>query len=545
MKPCRLHAGPRFGLVAFLCTLLAACGGSGNDDPQAPTTTIAGVVAVGAPLAGASVTVVDAAGARKQALADQNGRYALDVAGMQAPLLVSAIEAGGNTNCRYNGSLRARCLAAYVSRLQTNAANVANVNPLTDRIASDIAVGLKFIGPQQMVDGGKAPVVDESVVKAATELMRAGFKAALTDAGVIGVDSFDPVTTPMSADGKGVDAVLDVINHTRNYDNNTSESAYTVLTDISFRPIVGLLGTGPYEPLDFKRASQELAAIKSAKLRVLVVGDSTAATYELERMPRKGWGQVFESKFKDNSGVKVLNGARAGRSSRDFYNGGWYQQMARFMKAGDYVIINHGHNDQNCDSTKALRGPADVAGLCSYPNDAAGNKQFPPGKPEMSFQNSLENYVKLARAAGAVPVIATPTTRYWNVERKTAYQSGDTRPVVPNHFTTQNATNGFAFVGDYSKTVKDTAAANGVPLIDLEAKTIVFANAHSADWKNYWLAIDPADARYPYYKTQTAGILSNPDTTHFQAAGAEAVADLVAQGVKETPALQALATLLK
>ncbi|MFT4173787.1 MAG: GDSL-type esterase/lipase family protein [Rhodocyclaceae bacterium] len=533
--------------MTVLALALAACGSDDDDNgtPATPATRVEGVVAIGAPLAGAHVTIVDAAGTRLTAVADTTGRFGVDATGLQAPLLLSAIEAGSNTNCRYNNTLRARCLAAYLPGITAQATNVANINPLTDRIASDVAVSLKYIGPQQMVDSGKAPTVDAATLSTAVERMRAGFSTALTDAGVANVASFNPVSTPMDANGKGVDAVLDVINHTRNYDNNTGESAYTVLTDISFRPIVGLVGSGPYEPLDYTRAVSELASIKNAKVRVLVVGDSTAATYELERLPRMGWGQVFQARFKADAGVHVLNGARAGRSSRDFYNGGWYQQMARFMKAGDYVIINHGHNDQNCDSSKAVRGPADVANLCSYPNDASGKRQYPAGKPEMSFQYSLENYVTLARAAGATPLIMTPTTRFWNADRKTAYQSGDTRPVVPNHFTQQNAANGFAFIGDYSQTVRDTATANSVPFIDLEATTLTFANAHPTDWTHYWLAIDQNDPRYPYYKTQTSGTLASPDTTHFQEAGANAVADMVAAGIKATPALAGLAATLQ
>ncbi|MEC5399176.1 SGNH/GDSL hydrolase family protein [Uliginosibacterium sp. H1] len=532
-----------FGLIeaVTLVVALAACGGGSE---AAADTTLGGVVAQGAAMAGAQVTVVDSQGVRRQASTDAAGRYAVNADGLRVPLLVSSIPAGGNTNCRYNDRPRAACMAAYVVTLREGS-NVANVNPLTDRIASDIAVALKYIGPQQLVDSGKAPAVDAAVLQTAITEMRAGFSAALTAAGVTEVAGFDPVSTPMNADGRGVDAVLDLINHTRNYDNNSGESAHAVLTDISFRPIVGLLGNGAYEPLDFARAQRELAEIRNASVRVLVVGDSTAATYELGRLPRMGWGQVFEGRFKAGSRVKVLNGARAGRASRDFYNSGWYGQMARFMKPGDYVIINHGHNDQNCDASKALRGAADVANLCSYPNDAGGHRQHPAGASDMSFQTALERYVTLARMAGATPLLMTPTTRYWNVDRNTAYQGSDTRPVVPNHVTRQNAANGFAFVGDYSQTIRDTANARGVPLIDLEAKTIVFANAHAADWKGYWLAVDPADPRYPYYRTQTTGTLASPDTTHFQQAGAEAVADMVVQGIKETPALASMANLLQ
>jgi lysophospholipase L1-like esterase len=514
------------GLGLAACTTLGSAGSR-----------VTGVVAVGGPLQNASVTIVDARGVRRTGVADAQGEYSIDVDGLNAPLLISSVEAGSNTNCRFNATLRARCMASVLASVQPGK-NVANVNPLTDRIVSDVAVGLKYIGPQQLVDAGRAEQIRLEAIQAAKQTSMAGLGTALQDAGVSDLAHFDAVTTPMKADHTGVDAVLEVINHNRNYDNPTSESAYTVLTDISFRPIVGLLGAGPYEPLDFKRATRELAAIKAAKLRVFVVGDSTAATYELERLPRMGWGQVFQDQFRPEAGVVVLNGARSGRSSKDFYMGGWYQQMGRFLRPGDLVLINHGHNDQNCDSTKKERGPADVAGLCSYPNDAAGNPQYPEGKPDMSFQKSLERYVQIARAAGATPVLITPTTRVWNKDRKEGF------PVVHQHLTQQNATNGFAFEGDYSQTVKDTAVANKVPLIDLEARTMAFANTHEQDWKLYWLAV--ADIKtYPYYATQTSGIFDKPDTTHFQEKGARAVASMVAQGIRETQGLGAYAAYLK
>lgn len=531
----KLHARCCLMMMALSTAYLelAACASMGMSGAV-----VEGVVAVsGGPLSLATVTAVDARGEKRRAVTDVGGHYTIDATGLQGPVLLSVVEAGGNTNCRYNAMLRARCMASVLDSVQLGR-NVANINPITDRIVSDIAVSLKYIGPQQLVDAGRADQIRPEAIIAAKQLSMNGFREALKAAGVEDVAHFDAVTTPMNADHKGVDAVIDVINHNRNYNNPTSESAYTVLTDISFRPIVGLVGSGPYEPLDFKRAQKELAAIRNAKTRVLIVGDSTAATYELQRLPRMGWGEVFQTEFRPEAGVVVLNGARAGRSSKDFYMGGWYQQMGRFLQPGDLVLINHGHNDQNCNSKKKQRGPADVAGLCTYPNDASGREQFPAGHPEMSFQKSLERYIRIARTAGATPVLMTPTTRVWNKDRKPGF------PVVHQHMTHQNADRGFAFVGDYSQTIRDTAAANNVPLIDLEAKTIAFANAHEADWRNYWLAI--ADFKtYPYYATQKSGVFSHPDTTHFQEKGALVVADFVAQGIRELPNLTGYAQILK
>ncbi len=502
-------------LLAVLC--LAACAS------VRPTHSLGGIAATHIPMAGAQISVRDSRGEFATTTADAAGRYQLDVSRLMPPLRLLAMEAGGHS-CRTNQTPRATCVTALVPTLQAGA-NTAHVNPLTDQITSDVATALRFTGPQQLAEAQAAPAIPAQIYANALHHQQAGFGEAL-------------------AQTDGLDAVLAAINHTRGYDNDSGEASATVITDMGWRPVTHPYGPDANEPLQLARAQQELAAIHTAKVRIFIVGDSTAATYERQRLPRMGWGQVFEEQFKPDSGVRVVNGARAGRSSRDFFNGGWYRQMVRFIRPGDYVIIAHGHNDQNCNSQRPVRGTADVANLCTYPNDARGQRQFPPGQPQLSFQNSLEVYVNDARARGAIPLLMTPTTRLLNADRRTAYTNGDTRPVVSQHLTRQNAANGYAFTGDYSQTVQDTARANGVPLIDLEAKTINFANTHAHDWQNYWLVVGDT-VKYPWYATQTAGTPAAPDTTHFQESGARAVAALVAQGIRETPALQSLAQHLK
>lgn len=521
-------------LLAVVC--LTAC------VSMQPARSLTGHASTHVPMTGAAISVRDSRAVVATTTTDAGGRYQLDVSHLVPPLRVLATHTGGQ-NCRTNQMPRATCVTAFVPSLAAGT-NTADVNPLTDQITSDIATALRFTGPQQLVEAQGMPTLSAAVHADALRHLRAGFGPALAQAGWGEAQSFDPLTASAHRRARSVEAVLATLNHTRGYDNDSGEASATVITDMGWRPITRPFAADANEPLQLARAQQELAAIASASVRIFIVGDSTAATYERQRLPRMGWGQVFEEQFRADSGVKVVNGARAGRSSRDFFNGGWYQQMARFIRAGDYVIIAHGHNDQNCNSQRPVRGAADVANLCTYPNDATGQRQFPPGQPQLSFQNSLEVYVNDARARGAIPLLMTPTTRFLNADRKTAYVNGDTRPVVSQHLTRQNAANGYAFTGSYSQTIRDTARANGVPLIDLEAKTINFANTHVHDWQNYWLVVGDT-AKYPWYATQTAGIPSAPDTTHFQEAGARAVAALVAQGIRETPELQPLAQRLK
>jgi lysophospholipase L1-like esterase len=509
---------------------------------SAAAQTLKGIVAANAPLAHAVVVLRDHNGAERTTTTDAGGHYTLDASGLTPPLALSAAEYG-NSNCRRNNSPRAVCVSALVLAI-TEGANTANINPLSDVVTSLVANALGFPGPQQLSDTARTPEVPPQVYANALATFHAGFDSAMADVVMQDVAKYNPVTTPLDADHTGLFALIQVINHTRGYDNNSGESAATVITDMGWRPVVKPFGPDANEPLQFERSRRELESIMAAPLRIFIVGDSTAATYERQRLPRMGWGQVFEDVFLSTSGVKVVNGARAGRSSRDFHEGGWYRQMAHFIRPGDYVFIAHGHNDQNCNAMRPIRGAADVANLCTYPNEASGARQFPAGQPQLSFQTSLERYISDVRSKGGTPVLLTPTTRFLNANRRQAYKDGDVRPVISQHLTRQNSLNGYAFVGDYARTVKDTARGNAVPLIDLEAKTIHFANAHSHDWQDYWLVVTDTQ-RYPWYASQKEGTPETPDTTHFQERGARAVADLVAQGIREVADLKPLALLLK
>ncbi|RLM26337.1 pectin acetylesterase [Brenneria alni] len=479
----------------------------------------------------ATIIIRDQQGHRRQTQTDDQGRYHFDVSGLSAPLRLMAIESGG-TNCLINHIPRAICLTALAPSLQSGQDNIININPLTDRIISDVAVAAGYIGPQQLADDPSSPTLDAAAWKKAYAVFHTGFNSALKQTGITSPARFDPLTYPATQQDS-VTKIIKVINHNRNYHNKSGYSGHTVLTDSTFRPIVGLNGQGDYEPLDYLFARQHLDDIEKAPTRIFLVGDSTAATGEKARMPRMGWGQVFEQQFRKDSGVKIVNGARSGRGSRDYFHEGWLRQMQPLMKAGDFLFIQMGHNDQNCNSATPERGAADVANLCTYPNNAAGERQSPPGKSDMSFQTSLERYVNFARQHKLTPVFLTPTTRVRTADGK------DGTPAVHGHFTTQNAEGGYAFTGDYSQTIKDTATANHVILLDIEPATIALANqGNSNHWKQYWLAADPA--HYPFYRNQT-GSLTKPDTTHFQKKGAIAVSGIVADAIRQTPELKALA----
>ncbi|MFC3396425.1 pectin acetylesterase PaeY [Brenneria rubrifaciens] len=479
----------------------------------------------------ATVIIRDRQGQRRQIQTDEQGHYHIDVSGLTPPLRLSAIESGGN-NCLLNYIPRAICLTALAPSLRSGKDNIANINPLTDRIVSDVATAAGYTGPQQLADNAASPTLDAAAWKKAYAVFHTAFNSALKQAGITSPSYFDPLTYP-AAQQEAATRLIEVINHNRNYDDNTGYSGRTVLTDSHYRPIVDINDGRDDEPLDYHLARQRLDAIQKARTRIFLVGDATAATYEKARFPQMGWGQVFEQQFKEDHGIKVVNGARPGRSSRDYFHEGWFRQMQPLMKPGDFLFIQMGHNDQNCNSAKPIRGAADVANLCTYPNDAVGERQAPQGKPDMSFQTSLERYIDLARQYKMTPVLLTPTANVRTAEGKNG------TPAVHSHFTQQNSDGGYAFVGDYTKTIKDTAVANKIIVLDIETATIALANKGGRNhWKQYWLAVDPA--KYPFY-CDRVGSLTKPDTTHFQKKGAVAVAEIVADAIRQAPELKMLA----
>lgn len=449
--------------------------------------TLSGVVADASSVA--SITVIDAQGARKTATSDAAGRYTLSADGLVAPLLLVA-EAGGRQ---------------YVAVTANPAgAASANINALTDYVASAIATSAKLDGPISLINAGKAPAVSAADIKTKNALLQPLVGAALKDAGVTEAD-FDPV----SSKAAGVATVLKLVRHNRGYLSSKGVLGNTALFDYNFHEIT------EFSPLKLAAAQAEQQLIQApGTTRIFIAGDSTASNYDVEVKPRMGWGQAFDRQVKDPS-FKVVNVAQSGRSSRSFITEGWFGMIEKEIRKGDYLLVQFGHNDEKCGYEPPRPAPArdgiDIANLCTYPGAAAGVPA------EMSFQKTLEKYIAIAKKVGATPVLITPVTRRAFKDGKigeTTHTWG--RGKVP---------------GDYSQTIRDTAKANKVALVDLDARSMAFFNSvGEAESLNYYLAVDPAV--YPYYAKNT-GSKTKPDNTHFQEKGAEAIGKLVADGLKE------------
>jgi lysophospholipase L1-like esterase len=131
------------------------------------------------------------------------------------------------------------------------------------------------------------------------------------------------------------------------------------------------------------------------------------------------------------------------------------------IKAGDVVLIQFAHNDKNT--------------------------------PQAAYETNLKTYITETRAKGAIPVLATPIPR-------NNWSGGAMSATFVNS------------VGvDLLASVKSVAAANNVPVIDINAKVVAAFSAKG--------------------QSTVAGYYADP-TTHLSTVGANIVAQLIRDEIK-------------
>jgi len=216
------------------------------------------------------------------------------------------------------------------------------------------------------------------------------------------------------------------------------------------------------------------------KIRLYVIGDSTASPYDAGRFPRMGWAQLLQGFFNPDS-VEVVNRALSGRSSKSYYTdpGGW-KTVRNALEPGDFLFIQFGHNDQKSDNEELYT------------------------EPYSTYKEYLKRYVDTARALGAIPVLLTPIHRNrW---------SGD--QVDDSH-------------GDYPPAMRQLALEEDVPLIDLTLLTESLFESYGKDQVTHDFFMNLASEVYRYYPE------GSEDNTHLQDRGAYEVSKLVYRSITQ------------
>ena len=197
---------------------------------------------------------------------------------------------------------------------------------------------------------------------------------------------------------------------------------------------------------------------------VHLMGDSTMAEKDLPKAgEERGWGMMFQN-FLD-SGVKVINYAQNGRSTKSFIDLGLWGKVYDAIEPGDYVFIQFGHNDSKEND------PARYAAAWG------------------AYQDNLRLFVDKTREKGGIPVLLTPVARRWFKE------NGLDRNCH----------------GDYPAAMKAVADEQGVILLDVTTSTLD------------WLESLGDEASKAYFMISTG----KDDNTHTVARGARKVTEIV------------------
>ena len=193
---------------------------------------------------------------------------------------------------------------------------------------------------------------------------------------------------------------------------------------------------------------------------VYIAGDSTST--DQPREPFNSWGQMLTRFFKPE--VAIANHGESGESLYGFIVENRLAKLMSVIRPGDFLLVQMGHNDQK--------------------ETGAGVGAF------TTYKARLEEFVALARAHGATPILVT------SVNRLTFGADG----TIVNSLT------------DYTAAVRQVAHEQSVALIDLNAMS-----------KILYEALGPENAHVAF---------AGKDTTHHSDYGSYELARCVVEAIR-------------
>lgn len=143
----------------------------------------------------------------------------------------------------------------------------------------------------------------------------------------------------------------------------------------------------------------------AAKPTLWIVGDSTVRNGTKDQ---RGWGDEI-APFFDTDRINIANKARGGRSSRTYQTEGLWDEVLKEMKAGDFVMIQFGHNDGGpLDDEHRARGS--IRGTGDESKDIY-NPIMKKDETVHTFGWYMSKYIADTRAKGATPIVLSYVPR--------------------------------------------------------------------------------------------------------------------------------------
>lgn len=210
--------------------------------------------------------------------------------------------------------------------------------------------------------------------------------------------------------------------------------------------------------------------------QIFIIGDSTVTD---NTPPFRGWGWALPRFLRPE--IRVFNHAESGCSTRSFLAENRFAPVEEGLSAGDLLLIQFGHNDEKDDERHT--------------------------DPDTTYRENLRLYCRAALSKGASPVLLTPVSRRFFV-------GGGS--LLYTH-------------GEYPRAVREVAAEDHIPLVDLKASSRALYLALGEE-KTAELFVRLAPGEHPDFPD------GHDDKTHFNAFGAETVCALVVRDLARIPA---------
>ena len=227
------------------------------------------------------------------------------------------------------------------------------------------------------------------------------------------------------------------------------------------------------------------AATAEEKPTLYIVGDSTVKN---NTRGQQGWGDPIARWF-DRSKIAVENHAIGGRSSRSFQTEGRWDKILDRAKAGDFVLIQMGHNDGGkVNDNSRARGSLPGLGEETEEIDNLLTKKH---ETVHTYGWYLRKYIKDARDKGMTPILCSPI------------------PHVPR----ASVEPGQVENSRYVRWSGEVAKNENVLFIDLN-KVVM----------SHYVGLEPSEIKTRYF--------TPADSTHTSPAGAELNASCVVEGLK-------------
>ncbi len=236
---------------------------------------------------------------------------------------------------------------------------------------------------------------------------------------------------------------------------------------------------------------------------LILIGDSTVRNGRDDGQGKGpvgqwGWGNPIARYF-DQGKINVVNRAVGGLSSRTYLTSGHWERTAAFIKPGDVVLMQFGHNDSGAVNDTS-RARASLKGVGEQ-SEEIDNLLTHKHEVVHSYGWYLRKYIAEIKARGAIPVVVSPIPhKQWDADGRVHRNKAD-----------------------YAGWAEQVAAQEHVGFIDLN---------ELAARKYDEMGHDAVMKLFP---------LVTPDEhTHTNLAGAELNAQIVVQGLKALKTLPPL-----